>query len=202
MEIPVEKIESFIDQSVTQNASWQRIRLLGGEPTLHRDFFTIIERLRAYRKAHRPDLRIFVCTNGTGKTVQRWLRQLPADIEIKNTYKVTGQRLFRPFNMAPADSLLFRFSDFSYGCRILTECGIGLTPMGYYACAIAGPMDRIFMHEIGRNRLPDPSEDLTDHLRIFCRYCGHFGFQWPTKKAKMSPDWKQAYRYCDGKQPL
>jgi hypothetical protein len=202
MEIPVEPIESFIEQSVAQNASWNRIRLLGGEPTLHRDFLKIIELLRAYRKTHRPDLRIVVCTNGSGKTVERRLQQLPRDIEIKNTYKVTKQRLFRPFNMAPVDSPLFRFSDFSCGCRILTECGLGLTPMGYYACAIAGAMDRIFMFYVGRNRLPDPSDDLTDHLRIFCRYCGHFGFQWPTKKAKLSPAWKQAYRHNNGKQPL
>lgn len=194
LELPVTRIDSFIAQSITQRAPWDRIRLLGGEPTLHSDFFGVIELLRSYRKTYRPNLRIVVCTNGTGRRVQQRLGRIPSDIEIKNTFKTGGQRLFRPFNMAPLDSPVFRFSDFSCGCRILLDCGLGLTPMGYYACAVAGAIDRIFQFKAGRQQLPTPDDDLTDHLRLFCRYCGHFGFQWPTRKEKMSFAWKTAYR--------
>ena len=30
------------------------------------------------------------------------------------------------------------------GCRVIKDCGLGLTPSGYYMCAIAGGIDRIF----------------------------------------------------------
>ncbi|MDX9787986.1 MAG: radical SAM protein [Desulfobacterales bacterium] len=201
IEMPVATIVSFIDQSIASGATWRRIRLLGGEPTLHTRFFDIIELLRAYRTAHNPELRIVVCTNGCGAKVQRRLQQLPADIAIKNTSKLGGQRLFRPFNRAPVDSRWNRFADFSCGCRILGDCGIGLTPMGYYACAVAGGIDRIFEFNVGRPQLPEPGDDLENHLRLFCRYCGHFGFQWPTKQAKMSPVWQKAYRRCNMRRP-
>lgn len=198
LEMPVETILSFLRQSVAAGTTWDRVRLLGGEPTLHTYFFDIVEILRAYRTEHNPCLRIVVCTNGTGRKVQRRLQKLPADIAIKNTYKRSIQRLFRPFNRAPVDSLLYQFSDFSCGCRILKDCGMGLTPMGYYACAIAGGIDRIFDFKLGRQRLPEPGDNMTDHLRIFCRYCGHFGFQWPTRKVRISRTWETAYRHCRG----
>ena len=193
LEMPLDTIVSFIDQSVAAGVAWRRIRLLGGEPTLHAQFFTIIDLLKAYRDAHSPQTRIVVCTNGSGRTVQRRLRRLPADVAVKNTYKRGGQRLFRPFNRAPVDSRIFSGSDFSCGCRILEDCGMGLTPMGYYPCAVAGGIDRIFQFNTGRPQLPAPGDPMTDHLRRFCPYCGHFGFQWPTKQARMSPTWKNAY---------
>lgn len=193
-EMSVETIAAFIAQSVSSDAPWQRIRLLGGEPTLHPNFMDIIALLRSYRKTYRPDARIVVCTNGSGRKVQRRLQQLPPDIAVKNTYKIAGQRLFRPFNVAPVDGRLNTFSDFSCGCRILHDCGVGLTPSGYYACAIAGGIDRIFGFKAGRQQLPSPNDDMSDHLRLFCRYCGHFGFQWPTKTVKISPTWEKAYQ--------
>jgi len=196
LDMPLGAIVSFIDRSIATGVAWRRIRLLGGEPTLHADFFTIIDLLRTYRDAHSRQTRIVVCTNGSGRTVQRRLGRLPPDVEIKNTYKLGGQRLFRPFNQAPIDSRIFGGSDFSCGCRILLDCGLGLTPMGYYPCAVAGGIDRIFQFKAGRRQLPAPEDSMTDHLRRFCRYCGHFGFQWPTKKEKMSPTWKAAYGSC------
>lgn len=192
-DLPMERIESFIDESIASGAKWERIRLLGGEPTLNRELFAILDLLLAYRRNHRPGMRIVVCTNGSGLRVRDALSRLPEGVEIKNTYKTGAQRLFRPFNKAPADSPFFRFSDFSAGCRILSDCGLGLTPLGYYPCAIAGGIDRIFGFDLGRKALPDREDAMRDQLAVFCPLCGHFGFSWPTKKGKMSSAWKTAY---------
>jgi len=187
------RVAAFIDQSIAAGARWKRIRLLGGEPTLHRDFFAILDQLMTYRRAYRPKMRIVVCTNGSGPRVRQVLSHLPNGIEVKNTFKNGSQRLFRPFNKAPADSSLFRFSDFSAGCRVLKDCGLGVTPLGYYPCAVAGGIDRIFGFGLGRKTLPSADDTLRDQLAVFCPLCGHFGFSWPTKKVKLSPVWANAY---------
>jgi hypothetical protein len=193
LEMPLARIEAFIRESVAARAGWRRIRLLGGEPTLHREFFTILDRLLAYRAHHNPGLRIVVCTNGSGSRVNRALARLPAGIAVKNTFKTDRQRLFRPFNQAPADSPWCRFADYASGCRILEDCGIGLTSSGYYPCAIAGGIDRIFGFGAGRKTLPAGGDGMRDLLAIFCPLCGHFGFSWPTRQPKLSATWKRAY---------
>jgi hypothetical protein len=191
--IPLERIAAFIRESVATGRSWERIRLLGGEPTLHPDFTSIIGMLMDYRASANPGLRIVVCTNGCGPHVRRHLEDLPAAIHVKNTWKGRRQRLFRPFNVAPIDRPLYRWTDTSCGCRILEDCGLGLTPQGYYPCAIAGAIDRVFGFGRGQERLPLPGDDMREDLDIFCRLCGHFGFSWPTRRIRMSPTWTQAY---------
>jgi hypothetical protein len=191
--MPVTAIESFISQSIDQGIRWKRIRLLGGEPTLHSRFFDILDRLMAYRRAHNPSVRLVVGTHFHGRRVRRVLDRLPPSIAIKSTLKTSRTNLFRPFNMAPVDSHFNRFSDYRCGCRIIEDCGLGLTPSGYYMCAVAGGIDRIFGYRLGRPSLPGPSDDFADQMSAFCPLCGHFGFQWPTRKNRQSKTWRLAY---------
>jgi len=192
-EMPVSMIEAFLRESVEKKAQWKRIRILGGEPTLHSHIFDIIELLEDYRSVHNPGVRLVLCTNYFGRKVHEVLDNLPGGIIIKSTLKTSRVNLFKPFNMAPVDTRLNRFSDYSGGCRIIEECGLGLTPSGYYMCAIAGGIDRIFQYHLGRESLPDQSDIMVDQMSAFCRLCGHFGFQWPVRKEKMSPSWQKAY---------
>lgn len=194
LEIPIRVIESFIQESLNLGIAWERIRLLGGEPTLHSGFLDILWLLLTYKENHNPNLRLVVCTNGSGKGVRRVLGKIPDRVEIKNTFKTSRQRLFRPFNAAPLDRRRFAMADLTAGCRILRDCGIGLTPLGYYPCAIAGSIDRVFGHQRARTRVPSPNDEMLDQLALFCRYCGHFGFAWPTRKVIISPTWEKAYQ--------
>jgi hypothetical protein len=84
----------------------------------------------------------------------------------------------------------------------MEDCGLGLTPSGYYMCAVAGGIDRIFQYGLGRKKIPDKSDDLSDQTTAFCGLCGHFGFQWPTRRIKQSETWRRAYRrrMSNGKQ--
>ncbi len=192
-EMPVETVEAFITQSVDQKVPWKRIRILGGEPTLHSRFFDIIDRLIDYRRSYNKTVRLVVGTHFHGRQVRRVLEQLPPSVAIKSTLKNSRANLFRPFNMAPMDTHYNRFSDYSCGCRIIEDCGLGLTPYGYYMCAIAGGIDRILGYRLGRPTLPDPHADFTDQMMAFCPLCGHFGFQWPTRKIRQSKTWQKAY---------
>lgn len=192
-EMPVERVEEFICESIKNQANWERIRILGGEPTLHSRFFDIIDLLINYRKNFNPDVRLVLCTNFFGNMVKEIISRLPKEISIKSTVKTSSVNLFRPFNIAPVDTWYNRFSDYSCGCRIIEDCGIGLTPSGYYVCAVAGGIDRVFGFGLGRETLPPPDDAMVDQMKIFCRLCGHFGFAWPVKMEKMSPTWRRAY---------
>jgi len=192
-EMPVAAIAAFIEQSLDQGIQWKRIRLLGGEPTLHSRIFEIVDLLSNYQARHNPGLHLVLGTNFHGRRVRRVLARLPENVRIKSTLKTSRENLFRPFNVAPCDTIYHRGSDYTCGCRIIAECGLGLTPSGYYMCAIAGGIDRIFQYRLGRRHLPAAADALTDQMAVFCRLCGHFGFQWPTRKTKMSATWRRAY---------
>jgi len=193
IEMPITTIENFLSQSVAQKMNWKRIRILGGEPTLHNQFSEIVDCLMAYQRIHNPAVKLVVGTNFHGHQVQRILEQLPASIVIKSTLKSSRANLFRPFNVAPVDTRFNRFSDYRCGCRIIEDCGLGLTPLGYYMCAVAGGIDRICGYNLGRPKLPDSSDTFEDQMAAFCPLCGHFGFQWPTRKGRQSKTWRLIY---------
>ncbi len=194
IEMPVADIESFISQSVESKIAWERIRILGGEPTLHRHIYEIIDLLVSYQRTYNPSVRLVLGTNFFGQQVHRVLRNLPDAIVVKSTLKSSRVNLFKPFNVAPVDTIHNRFSDYAGGCRIIEECGLGLTPSGYYMCAVAGGIDRVFGYGLGREQLPAESDLLSDQMAAFCPLCGHFGFQWPTRRTRQSETWRQAYR--------
>ena len=194
IELPVADIKAFINQSIEEKIAWKRIRILGGEPTLHSRIFDIIDLLDDYRREYNPSVRLVLGTNYYGNQVYRVLEKLPDTIHIKSTLKVSRENLFRPFNVAPVDTRFNRFSDYTCGCRIIEDCGLGLTPSGYYMCAVAGGIDRIYRYNLGRQKIPDESDKLSDQMSAFCRLCGHFGFQWPTRTFKQSKTWRAAYR--------
>ncbi len=194
LEMSVADIAAFIEASIERAILWKRIRILGGEPTLHSRILDIIDLLIRYRRDHNPGVKLVVGTNFNGPRVKRLLAELPGSIQIKSTLKRSRVNLFRPFNVAPADTAFNRFSDYRCGCRIIRECGLGVTPMGYYMCAVAGGIDRIFGYHLGRQTIPQEADGLADQMGAFCRLCGHFGFQWPTRRIKQSATWRRAYR--------
>jgi hypothetical protein len=82
---------------------------------------------------------------------------------------------------------------------------MGLTPYGYYPCAVAGSIDRIFGYDLGRKVLPRDNENFADCLKILCRYCGHFKrlVEEPINSELMSKTWKNAYKqYRSNNPPL
>ena len=192
-EMNPDRIAAFLEESIAGDMKWERIRILGGEPTLHSRIFDIIDMLLDYRKRFNPEVRIVLCTNAFGRQVWAVLSKIPREIEIKSAIKTSRKNLFRAFNIAPVDGFYNRLSDFSCGCRILSDCGMGLTPSGYYACAIAGGIDRVFRFGMGRKTVPAQTDSMLDQLNVFCRLCGHFGFGWPVKKQVSSVTWQRAY---------
>ncbi len=197
--VTLEQIDRFLKESVEKGVRWRRIRLLGGEPTIHSEFGAIVERLLEYKREQSPAMNLAVHTNGHGPRVLRALEQIPEGVEIVNTNKTSNDNDFYSFNRAPRDTGLGRFVDYSMGCRVPTECGVGLTPYGYYPCAIAGGIDRVLGLDLGRKSLPADSDRMAKELEALCQWCGNFLHGGYNKGGKavdgevMSESWKKAY---------
>lgn len=194
-------VRRFVDDSLATRRDWARIRLLGGEPTLHPDFEAVIAELLRYKEQF-PATRIQLVTNGFGQKVKTILEGVPDSIEIENSSKAgTVQPEFGPFNLAPQDSLAFRHADYRNGCSIMKACGLGLTPQGYYPCAVAGGIDRVRGLQRGRSSLPGPEDQMRDLLEDACGLCGRFRdghfvpikLRKPLLEQRTSPSWQRIY---------
>ena len=165
----IDQIKKFISESITNNIKWQKIRLLGGEPTLHKDIFTFINLLRDYRDNFSQDTKIQIVTNGFGNVVKKKLKDIPSDVEIENSNKSSS---FQP-QFAPIDLEEHKNSDFSKGCWIPSICGIALDMHGYYPCSAAAAFDRVLGFDKGLKQFPKFG-DLEKMFSIYCKYCNHY----------------------------
>lgn len=200
----LEQVLQFVKESITSRWLWYEIEILGGEPTLHPNLHDILEVLQAYL-AFNPDCRVIVVTNGHGSSVKKVLDGIPSWVKIENTEKrVPNQIPFNPFNIAPIDLIKYRNDRFIRGCRIVSECGLGLNRSGYYICGPAASVDRVFGFNVGIKSLSMLTERrLHQQRRTLCQYCGHFcGIQYQVRKqTEMSASWVDAYRRYRVKRP-
>jgi hypothetical protein len=199
--MPLAMVANFVEESLAKGKVWRRIRVLGGEPTLHPQFFEILDTLLGYGRRH-PECILEVVTNGHGPRVAEVLAKLPKEIWVDNSAKTDRvQPTFGPFNLAPKDDPKYIGADFSNACAVARDCGVGLTPMGYYPCAVAGGIDRILRENLGVAELPSDTDDMLEAAKRLCSYCGRFrdGHFVPrplrpelTVEA-ISPSWTQLY---------
>ena len=201
LHMPLARVTSFVEESIARGKRWRRIRVLGGEPTVHPDFQAIVVELQRYVRWN-PSCIIEVATNGHGSHVEAQLELLPKEVWIDNSAKTsTIQPHFGPFNLAPIDDPQFRGAHFGNACFVPDRCGMGLTPTGYYPCAVAGGIDRILGSRLGRGSLPEDSDDMLEELEKLCRLCGRFrdghfvprALRPALTEAKVSPTWVKLY---------
>lgn len=201
--LSLEQLRKFIQESSSRGLQWKRIRVCGGEPALHPEFVHIIDELLAFKRSICPHVTIEVITNGFGKKVDDILAQIGGSVKVHNTAKKSRNQDFAPFNLAPRDFARYSCSDFSCGCLIPFKCGMGLSPYGYYQCAIAASIDRVFGLDIARKSLPDLSDSMRDQTEALCRYCGHFMTFKRTMmdNDQMSESWRKGYETYEVSKP-
>jgi hypothetical protein len=191
----VAQVARFVDDSLARGQRWERIRILGGEPTLHPDLDAILAELARYRSAV-PDVVVELATHGHGPRVRAVLARLPGWVRVDDSHKDGPAPAFETFNVAPVDRAEYASADFRNACPVTQACGMGLGPNGYYACAVAGAIDRVLSDgALGRSTLPAADDDLHDQLAPLCAMCGHFKRRPEplVRETVRSPSWDRAY---------
>ena len=169
---------------------------MGGEALLHPQFFEILEIVKHLQKID-PNCKIEVLTNGYGSEVKKVLPNVHDWVKVVNSNKNSNNNRFSSYNIAPIDRNNYQNADFSRGCWITNEAGLGLSRYGYYPCGAGASVDRVFGFDVGQKGLSSVNDlILKKQLRILCGYCGHykenFGIDILSKE-KMSASWKKAY---------
>ncbi|THB73183.1 MAG: radical SAM protein [Desulfobulbaceae bacterium] len=204
-DMTVDQVVKFIEESKAIGKKWKRIRLLGGEPTLHPQIHEIVALILAYKSDFAPDCLVQIASNGHGKKVQSILAEMPEGIEVDSTDKDGNlNHDFSPFNIAPRDCLSYRGTDYRNGCFIMTEtCGMGLSRSGYYQCIVASGLDRVVGYDNGRKSIPAETDELDDLKEVYCQICGHYRITKPKDMDKeiQSPFWQETYAYWKKSKP-
>lgn len=174
-------IERFVKESILANKKWELINILGGEPTLHPKFVEIIKYIHnEYIIKQSPRTILQIVSNGYDEKsrnlcddMKSKYKNVRIDYYSYKTNKVV--EYFSPFNDAPIDDENFKNADFKKGCWVTSICGIGFNKKGYYACAVAGGIDRISKKNMAIDNLSEITNDkLEMQLQEFCKYCGNF----------------------------
>ena len=173
----IETIQRFLDETEEKGIHWESLHILGGEPTLHPNFIEIVTMLDDWFMEHSPETDLKVITNGVSRRTRNNIASIPERWHYDNSFKHDVERdtsHFEPFNLAPIDLPQWRNEDFTRGCYITQDSGIGLTPYGYFHCAIAGGIERIMKLGNGFNEIPEHPWEFLEMMNDYCRFCGHF----------------------------
>jgi hypothetical protein len=204
--ITLEQIKKMVSESIAKGIIWQRMRLLGGEPTLNPELYEIVKELNNYKKGFSKNLQIILVTNGIAQASRELAVKLKADfnIIIEDSSKQPLRQLdFIAFNQAPLDDAKFKETNYSNGCHVLKDCGLGFTPYGFYPCAIAGGIDRVLGLDIARKEVPDKNDKMVDQLLDLCSWCGHFKMNYGSAKNQgASVSWQEKYEEYKKKAPV
>ncbi len=195
--ITTSQIKKMLSESIEKGIVWQRMRLPGGEPTLNPELYEIVKELYDYKQNFSKNLQIVLVTNGIAATSKELAIKLEHDFKIiiEDSSKQPLRQLdFIAFNQAPLDDKKYKETDYTNGCHVLKDCGLGFTPYGFYPCAIAGGIDRVLGNDIARKEVPDKNDEMLDQLNSLCAWCGHFKMNYGSATSQgASSSWTDKY---------
>ncbi len=192
-DMSIAQVWKFVEESLALKKAWDRIDIIGGEPTLHPKLAAIFEVIKIYKNQY-PHCKIRFSTNGLGEKVAEGLAVVPAEwVKIRNSGKEGKDQPHDAYRYAPVDA---GCKDIR-ACSIPWRCGLGLTVNGYFPCGAGASLARTFGIDIGIKRLSDVTPDAIKKQMIkLCKYCGHSNCA--TRKAAgdngCSASWERAIK--------
>lgn len=189
------QVEYFVEESLDLAWEWERIHILGGEPTLHLQLRNIVAALVEYRSYY-PGVVLRVISNGSGKLAKHreWLLEQGVEVNVESKDGKTPS-YFANMLRAPRD---FVGNAPLAPCSIfgIRGCGLGLTKHGIFLCGAGAAIARVCGLDIGLQSLRDVTwESITAQAAALCNVCGHHEVS-PSLAAEdgnaVSPFWQRA----------
>lgn len=180
-------IDKFLkDSENSYNLSgfvWDKIRILGGEPTVFPKLLPFIEKMKPYCDKYGASLELW--TNGWGDSIEK-LSAIPKWVRIENSHKLSTAIWYHSkCDLAPVDyGLKIEKDDLCYtkesfrnfvGTNRSMEkiCGLVYTNLGYYVCGSGSAIDAIFKLDLAYNTVEELIADLGDkQYNSLCQLCG------------------------------
>jgi len=173
----VAQVARFVDESLELDWEWERIRILGGEPTLHPQLHEIAAEIARYT-ARFPKVFLQVLSNGRGKWAREkdWLTRAGWNVHVEGPKTkgitpdwFTNTRIV-PVDRNPKVGILPPCGIFA-----IRGCGIGLTRHGYFLDGAGASIARVAGYDIGVMSLKDVTWNaMLGQATILCRVCGHW----------------------------
>jgi hypothetical protein len=142
-----------------------------------------------------PALRLTLATHGHGERTMRRLSELASAfpwLQVLNSKK-TGpvQPDFVAPCVAPVDLDPWAATHRYEGCSVSGHCGISMYFAGFYPCAVAGTIDRVFGLDQAIKSLADVTEAaMIEKYQIFCHLCGYYRPIRAGSQTLLSPIWR------------
>ncbi len=197
------QIQLFLSETISLGKKWERIRITGGEPTLHPRVLDIADMLFGYQKKHNPEVELGFTTNNIGKLAVKVLEKLPKEFKVTNTNKNLDStyKFVVTLNSDIRDSI----KSAKVGCdRILLHknCSRFLSAYGFYACPIALAFDRVLGKDLGIKSLCDLTRpNLIKTLQELCGSCGYKKMK-KSRHILISKDWQERIDRYNISRPL
>jgi len=187
----IAQIWKFVEESIKLNKNWNRIDIIGGEPTYYPKFEQLFQILEIYRNKF-PKCKFRFSTNGLGSKVEEKLKLIPNWVEIRNSNKKSKVQSFEAYNSAPIDN----GEKGVKACSIPWRCGIGLTKYGYFPCGAGASLCKVFGLNIGIKNLKEVTpEKIYEQMKQICKLCGHSmcKSRHLITDTEISPSWQKAF---------
>ena len=169
-DMTLDDADEFIRQA--RELGWTpRIVLVGGEPTLHPQFYDFMERALAFSDA------VSLISNGFSSAARKAAEEAARrGVEVWwDSFKPSGSVVHsvRDIFVAPVDVGMEGRSPCAWHAGV-GQCGISVDACGYSVCAIGGTIDGVLGLGVRTKRLADLwiPEKAAEQTRALCRMCG------------------------------
>mgnify|MGYP001184934229 CR=1 FL=1 len=160
--ISLDKIRKFVDESIELNYQWERIGIMGGEPTVHPQLPEIINILYEYH-VFNPSCQFWTRSNCIiPYEFPDWIEyQKNPDHSHHHAFYVSPQDVGFPMNKR--------------ACHVLYDCGLMYSHHGYLPCCNSNVHIRAFNLIDGVQSLKNVNyESMMKLCHIYCRHCGMY----------------------------
>lgn len=170
MDLSTDSFMYFLQDTISNNYKWKKIKLFGGEPTLHQHIEPFCRLLKEYVDSYNESCIIRLVSNGSDMNMAYRLQD-EFGVELGIERKLDNlQSDYVTVNDSPTDA----GEDTFLGCYISEDCGVAYNYLGYYECSPAAAAARVF----GYDPVALSVRDLTVEscIKAYESHCKHCGF--------------------------